>query len=454
MITAPIVEAISSSSLNSPNLTPVTTDATTDSAAAPLEETILLRIQHGETFFTVRMPYTMFIADVLRELTQKCGVNYDEYTLHSQDESNLEMDRTLKFYLETEKMAELHLVPGPKTYHIMCISECDKETLVLKSSVDGYIVMAGNREHLIQRATDLEEKDMTYVDTLLLTFRSFMEPLEFFDHLIACFNAQPPPNPTPEDEEFFNKHIGVTQMRVVGIMLWWTNNHWHDFAQNSDLKNDLEEFVRMLDVCGEHFKNQATRFHRIIEVQTEREERIQMLHRSIESKRKTMESMFEELDIQDLAKQMCLHDFELFTNIHPIEFLVHIWKKKNDENRVTPNLDFFNLRFDRESFWVATEILSVKDLKKRAKTLQKFVQLAKECQELCNFFSTFAITFGLSLTPVQRLKKTWELLPQKSLQQFKELDKLCDPSRNMRSYRTILLQSQPPILPFVRTSYT
>lgn len=74
--------------------------------------------------------------------------------------------------------------------------------------------------------------------------------------------------------------------------------------------------------------------------------------KNIERRSKTMMSMFDELDVQVLAQQMYLHNFELYKNIHPIEFLNQIWRKKDDINMATPNLDYFSARFDivRASF--------------------------------------------------------------------------------------------------------
>jgi hypothetical protein len=61
----------------------------------------------------------------------------------------------------------------------------------------------------------------------------------------------------------------------------------------------------------------------------------------------------------------------------------------------------------------------------------------------------FALYSGLTSSPVQRLKKTWEALPQKSKQQYEELEKACSPSKNMKAYRDLLAEKKPPILPFL-----
>ncbi len=123
-----------------------------------------------------------------------------------------------------------------------------------------------------------------------------------------------------------------------------------------------------------------------------------------------MESMIHELTPEDLAQQMCIYNCELFKKINAIEFLNQIWRKPSEEQDfLTPSLDFFIQRFDKESYWVATELCMVKDIKKRLKVVQTFIRLAKLCEEHRNYFSMFSIIAGLNLSPVQRLKKTWEV---------------------------------------------
>ena len=135
--------------------------------------------------------------------------------------------------------------------------------------------------------------------------------------------------------------------RVVHIIKFWASKFWHDFAHNTDLRIDLEDFVSAISTTAQFIKL-AKEIAETIEVQTEREEHLNDLHKSIDSRKKTMESMFEEIEYEEMTRQMCVHNFELVQNIHPIEFLNIIWRKKDSgEEWSTPNLDFFSARFDR-----------------------------------------------------------------------------------------------------------
>ena len=139
------------------------------------------------------------------------------------------MDRVIGYYVEQLKLGEAWVVKKPKSYSMMCISEGDKDVMILQMISGKLQVMAGTEERLMERLTDDQEKDNDFMDMLLLTFRSFMRPNTVFDRLVGRFNAELPPNPSPEDEEYFLKWKVPTQRRVMEIIRWWTEYHFNDF---------------------------------------------------------------------------------------------------------------------------------------------------------------------------------------------------------------------------------
>jgi len=44
-------------------------------------------------------------------------------------------------------------------------------------------------------------------------------------------------------------------------------------------------------------------------------------------------------------------------------------------------------------------------------------------------------------------------LSDKYKKMWNDIEKICDPSRNMKNYRDILTKSKPPIVPFLRMIY-
>ncbi|KAI8836368.1 ras guanine nucleotide exchange factor domain-containing protein [Chytridium lagenaria] len=396
----------------------------------------------------LKLPSDMRMDYVLCHVCQTNSLEFDSFTFKVFDKGvTVEMDRVLGYYVTDLKITEFMVSHGEKFYRTRVINEDGKDVMIFEVVQDRLQVMAGTPEKLIERLTDEDEKDVNFIDTMLLTYRSFMSPDDFFQNLLDRFNCELADECNSEDREYFTKMKSPVQKGVVNVISWWVEHHWHDFGVNPQLRKDMEAFVEELSACGEtDFRAEQIKLEQLITAQSKRYEDMILSYKGVERKGKTMESMFSELNPEELGQQLCLHDFKLFRNIHPIEFLHQIWKKDDDG---APILDFFIERFDKESYWAVTEIVSQKDPKKRVNILRKFILTAKACQENKNFFSMFALIAGISLSPVSRLKKTWEALGDKVKKVHSELEEFCDPSRNMKNYRDCLAASNPPIVPFL-----
>jgi RasGEF domain len=92
-----------------------------------------------------------------------------------------------------------------------------------------------------------------------------------------------------------------------------------------------------------------------------------------ETKIQIQSDFFSAYDATSIAQQLCLNNYTIFKNIHPIEFLHEIWKKNND---ASPSFKHFVNRFDMESYWVITElVVNAKNLRERVKILTKFISI-------------------------------------------------------------------------------
>uniref|UniRef100_A0A4W5RJD4 Rap guanine nucleotide exchange factor 4 n=1 Tax=Hucho hucho TaxID=62062 RepID=A0A4W5RJD4_9TELE len=159
-------------------------------------------------------------------------------------------------------------------------------------------------------------------------------------------------------------------------------------------------------------------------------------------------SSFELMSSKDLAYQMTLYDWELFSCIHEHELLYHTFGRQSFR-RTTANLDLFLRRFNQVQLWVVTEVCLCGQLSKRVQLLKKFIKIAAHCREFKNLNSFFAIIMGMSNPAVSRLTQTWEKLPSKFKKFYAEFESMMDPSRNHRAYRLTVTKIEPPIIPFM-----
>ncbi|XP_062336908.1 rap guanine nucleotide exchange factor 4-like isoform X1 [Osmerus eperlanus] len=159
-------------------------------------------------------------------------------------------------------------------------------------------------------------------------------------------------------------------------------------------------------------------------------------------------SSFELMSSKDLAYQMTLYDWELFSCVHEHELLYHTFGRQSFR-RTTANLDLFLRRFNQVQLWVVTEVCLCGQLSKRVQLLKKFIKIAAHCREFKNLNSFFAIIMGMSNPAVSRLSQTWEKLPSKFKKFYAEFESMMDPSRNHRAYRLTVTKLEPPIIPFM-----
>jgi son of sevenless-like protein len=60
-----------------------------------------------------------------------------------------------------------------------------------------------------------------------------------------------------------------------------------------------------------------------------------------------------------------------------------------------------------------------------------------------------AIVAGLNTPPIRRLKRTWEQVNGKFMQQLAACELTLDSNKNFTNYRTTLAKVSPPCVPFI-----
>jgi len=416
----------------------------------------------NDNYVTVPVSSSTILEEVLKSVTkkksfllQKNEIAAEKYTFEipgTADNSSftVEMDRPLGFYHNPKVLS---LIVKEKKYSTMYVNENGKDVMILKFVNGKFQVMAATKEKCIERVSDDERTDKAFREILLLTYRSFMTPEEFLDQLQDRYNCIPPENATEEDLEYFEKGKRVVRENIFYLIKEWCKWYYHDFAVSDSLRRRLREFVSDIvdDLANmdEVIRVQCAELPKLINHMTIHYDQVFNTVRNLNKKSKPMDSMVRKVKPSILAEQLCFWDQKIFKNISSIEFLNQIWKDPEEKEYHSPNLTFFIQRFEKESYWIATEICTVTDLSKRIFTLKRFIELTKECLDRNNLFSLFSLLAGLNLTPVQRLKKTWAGIGKAHQKMHQDLEKLSDPSKNMQAYRTRSANALPPVIPFL-----
>ncbi|KAL9658467.1 hypothetical protein ABK040_006009 [Willaertia magna] len=150
----------------------------------------------------------------------------------------------------------------------------------------------------------------------------------------------------------------------------------------------------------------------------------------------------------EIARQLTMVDMEIYSRIQPKECLNQAWNKKNQRQQA-PNIFSMIQRTNNLVTFVSYHILKHENVKDRAKMIQKFIKIATELKNLNNFNSLKGIIGGLNSNAIHRLKKTWAIIPDSKLQEFKELCALMSHTSNHKNLRDLLQSVEPPSIPYI-----
>ena len=108
-----------------------------------------------------------------------------------------------------------------------------------------------------------------------------------------------------------------------------------------------------------------------------------------------------QLSTVEVATQLSMRAFVLFSAIEPTEYIDDLFKLRSaalaaaaaaSKTEVpTSSLKRFEEAINRETFWVASEVVREPNQLKRMKIVKHFVKIALHCRECKNFNSMFAI---------------------------------------------------------------
>ena len=182
---------------------------------------------------------------------------------------------------------------------------------------------------------------------------------------------------------------------------------------------------------------------------------------------------FLDVDALEIARQLTIIDSKLFIRITADECLSKAWPKKF-KNNIMPNFKAIADMSNLVTGWVAMAIVSQPDVRRRAAVVKHFIAIAdvrglaaglstecqltsvqyQKCRQLSNFTTLMQIVAGLNSGAIYRLKRTWELVNQRSMSTLTFLGNLMSPENNHALYRDALRLVGSPCVPFLGKSRT
>lgn len=242
--------------------------------------------------------------------------------------------------------------------------------------------------------------------------------------------------------------LGKFGPHLIQLLGEWTENFPYDFRDERLMRNLKEITQRIVHIYPELRKEVGILMHNLIAKLSGLQKYEELLARINAEVAQRLLNIMPNTDIYEvcpspliLAQQLTHIELERLSMIGPEEFVQAFAKESeleqqcvNDLKR-TNNLESYVQWFNRLSYFIATEICMHLKKKNRVRMIEYFIDVAKECVNIGNFNSLMAIIAGLNMSPIQRLKKTWEKVNK---EKFEILEHQMNPSSNFGSYRSSL----------------
>lgn len=112
---------------------------------------------------------------------------------------------------------------------------------------------------------------------------------------------------------------------------------------------------------------------------------------------------WDDVDEEELARQLTLIEFEYFYKIRASEFLHQSWSKTKYKHRA-PRILALIRRFNVVSDWVTTQIVLASKIRQRVQILTKLIGIADHLRKLQNYNTLMSFIAVFNSSSVHRLK--------------------------------------------------
>ncbi|KAJ5078864.1 ras guanine nucleotide exchange factor i-related [Anaeramoeba ignava] len=313
-------------------------------------------------------------------------------------------------------------------------------------------IKAANLNKLVEKLTSQPNYGVT-IDTFLMTYQSFTSPKKLLAKLIQRYHVPKSPN---ENEDEYLKRKKVIQIKVINVCTKWIEKHFSDFSNR--LIRELYEFID--ETLSQDDKNIAKKLRDTVVKRQKGIDKKTIIHESENiPEPKVPKNIFStslsllDVEEEEVARQLTLIEFDLFSQIKPSELLNQSWSKPKFKHRAK-NLLAMIERFNDVSGWVATTIINCEKIKHRTRVFTRFFKILEYCRQLNNFNAVMALLAGFNSSAIYRLKFTWAEIPKRQIEVFEQLEKEMSSDSSYKGYRDALKGVNPPCIPYLGVHLT
>ncbi|KAK3818342.1 MAG: ras guanine nucleotide exchange factor domain-containing protein [Benniella sp.] len=333
----------------------------------------------------------------------------------------------------------------------------DYSTSDISFNMEGH-VKGGTLEALVERLTLHDGFDAGFVATFLLTYRSFTSTRQLFDHLFRRFDIAPPPGLTPAEHALWtDRKLLPIRLRVFNIIKSWLENYFlEDEEEDHQVLPKIKEFSESSQI-RESMSFAAVQLIKLVEKRetSDLSFRKMVLNLSTQAPQPIMPRnlkrlRFLDIDPLEFARQLTILEANCYNRIKPVECLNKAWTSEDPAIAAkSANIKKMIEASNLYSNWINEIVMNEKDPKKRAAVIKHVISIGEKLRQLNNFSMLSATTAALAHCAVHRLKRTWELVPGRSMTALATLQNVMSSAKSWANYRQELHSTNPPCVPFL-----
>lgn len=312
-------------------------------------------------------------------------------------------------------------------------------------------IKAGTLEKLVEYLVSaFKGNDSTYVTIFLCTYRAFATTKQVLDLLLNKFGRLHPQLNGEHSHNTIDDRLELKNT-ISSILGAWLDQYSEDFRQAPDYVclKQIIAYVRH-NIPGSDLERRArnllSQFQRqqISDLDQDVVDHTSCTFRLVEEALLEGKPDFLSFRQDMVAEQFTVMDADLFKKVVPYHCLGCIWSQRDKKGKehLAPTIRATVSQFNSVTNCVIATCLSDRSLKplQRAKVVERWIDVARECRILKNFSSLRAILSALQCNAVHRLKKTWDEVSRESLRTFTELSEIFSDENNHSLSRELLIK--------------
>jgi len=319
-------------------------------------------------------------------------------------------------------------------------------------------------EQIILWSTHENMQDNDTMETLIMTHKLFTESLTLLQQLRKRFFVPIPQEfiDKPEAEkkqlihDFQSNVQKRIQLKVIKALRDWMKHYWsEDFHEKDQMQDELTEWLRELSVYNQleiHNVNclWVQKLYEAVKKEYIRLKNIdwkQELHIKMNILREfddievpdntKIQKILTQSTAEELADQITLLDYTLFSRIQPRECVHQRWKDASKKHEA-PNIISLVEQFNAFANFIQIQILTETTLRKRSLAMKRIVKMGEHFRVTRNYNALCAVFSALNAAPIHRLKLAWAKVPDKTRAIFARWATIFARDGNHRALRALL----------------